>query len=255
MINSDITVINIPQLKDNYSYVIKTNNTNEVIIIDPAESKKILIYLKKNQLILTAILLTHHHNDHTAGVKDILNHKKVPVYSPSIEIFGTTNIIQHNDKINLKFIEMNVISTPGHTLDHVVYYSQKNKILFSGDTLFRLGCGRIFEGTYQEMYDCLKRINTLDDNTMVYCGHEYTQNNLIFLKSLFPLHADLKTEQEKIDFQLSNTNTSIPFNLGLEKKINPFLATKSIYYESYKKNNNFTDFQMFSHLRKLKDNF
>ena len=76
MINSDITVINIPQLKDNYSYVIKTNNTNEVIIIDPAESKKILIYLKKNQLILTAILLTHHHNDHTAGVKDILNHKK-----------------------------------------------------------------------------------------------------------------------------------------------------------------------------------
>ena len=200
-------------------------------------------------------MLTHHHNDHTAGVKDILDHNKIPVYSPSMEIFGTTNIIYHNDIINLKFIKMSVIATPGHTLDHVVYYNQKNKILFSGDTLFRLGCGRVFEGTYQTMYNCLKKINKLDDNTMVYCGHEYTQNNLIFLKSLFPHHTDLKTEQEKINLQLSKTNTSIPFNLGQEKKINPFLATKSIYYERFKKSNNFTDFQMFSHLRELKDNF
>ena len=219
MTNPVVSVTNIPQLKDNYSYVIKTNNINEAIIVDPAESKKILNYLKKNQLILTAILLTHHHNDHTAGVKDILNHKKVPVYSPSIEIFGTTNIIHHNDIINLKFIKMNVIATPGHTLDHVVYYNQKNKILFSGDTLFRLGCGRVFEGTYQTMYNCLKKINKLDDNTMVYCGHEYTQNNLIFLKSLFPNHTDLKTEQEKINAQLSKANASIPFNLGQEKKL------------------------------------
>ena len=137
-----VSVTNIPQLQDNYSYAIKTNNTNEVIIVDPAESKKIMKYIKKNQLILTAILLTHHHNDHTAGVKDILDHNKIPVYSPSMEIFGTTNIIYHNDIINLKFIKMSVIATPGHTLDHVVYYNQKNKILFSGDTLFRLGCGK-----------------------------------------------------------------------------------------------------------------
>ena len=255
MSESIVSIINIPQLKDNYSYLIKANNSNNAIIVDPAESNIILKYIEKNQLKLVAILLTHHHIDHTAGVKDILNYVTIPVYSPSAEIYGTTNVILHNDKINLEFITMKVITTPGHTLDHVVYYNKKNKILFSGDTLFRLGCGKIFEGSHRIMYESLKKIEELDNDTFVYCGHEYTLNNLKFLMSLFPNYADLKIEKEKINLQLSKNGTSIPFNLGHEKNINPFLSTKSSFYKHFKKKNNFTNLELFSHLRELKDNF
>ena len=255
MNSSSIEVNIISQLKDNYAYIIYDNETKEAIVIDPAESESILQILKKQNFTLKSILLTHHHNDHTGGVQNLLKYFDVPVYSPSKSIKGTTNLVKNLDHINLKFISIEVMATPGHTLDHVIYYDKKNKLLFSGDTLFRLGCGRIFEGTYEAMYNCLKKIENLDDNFMVYCGHEYTINNLRFLKSLFPENEDLKTEEEKILLQLKKTNFSIPFNLGNEKRVNPFLSTKSIFYENFKKNNNFNEFQIFSFLRKQKDNF
>ncbi len=250
-----ITVKIIPQLNDNYSYLIIENQSSAVIVIDPAESEPILKVIKKDKLILKSILLTHHHTDHTAGVEKILTYLKVPVYSPSIKISGTTNPINDEENIDLEFINMQIIKTPGHTFDHIVYYNKKNNILFSGDTLFRLGCGRVFEGSYEEMYDSLKKIEVLDDETMVYCGHEYTNNNISFLKSIFPNNHDLLIEEEKISQQIKKTNFSIPFNLGKEKKINPFLSTKSLFYAEFKQKNDFNDFDMFSYVRKQKDIF
>ena len=255
MIESKVSVILIPQLKDNYSYLIKDNFSNKSIIIDPAEAGPILEYINKNDLNLKSILITHHHDDHTAGVDDILKSQNVLVYSPSYKIFGTTNLVKHNSIIDLDFIKIEVLETPGHTLDHVVYYNKKNKILFSGDTLFRLGCGRIFEGSIEMMYQSLKKIERIDNNTLVYCGHEYTLNNLSFLESIFPNHEELSKIKEKIIHQLHRSNSSIPFNLGEEKQLNPFLSTKSAFYETFKKNNNFNDFEMFSHIRKLKDDY
>ena len=250
-----ISISSIPQLKDNYSYVMMTKNNNQAVIVDPAESDSIIQYIEKNQLIITAILLTHHHDDHTAGVKDILDHTSVPTYSPDKKIYGTTTVVNQGDQIDLNFIKMDVIETPGHTLDHVVFYNQTHKVLFSGDTLFRLGCGRVFEGTYKQMFSSLKRIERLDNETMVYCGHEYTLNNLYFLQSIFTNHQGLNYLKDKINFQMSKTQASIPFNLGEEKDFNPFLSSESTYYLDFKKNKKFTDLTMFSHLRDLKNKF
>jgi len=248
-----ILIISVPQLKDNYSYLIIKNK--KVIIIDPAESTYIIEYIKKNELNLSAILLTHHHLDHTAGVKKILENFYAPVYSSNQNIAHTTKVVKNGDLINLHFIEMEVIKTPGHTLDHIVFYNKTNHILFSGDTLFRLGCGRIFEGTYEQMFQTLAKINSLDDRTMVYCGHEYTYANLDFLISIFSNNKYLISEQKKIDNQFAKTDQSIPFNLGDEKIINPFLSTKSEIYTIFKKENNFSDIEMFSYLRDLKNKF
>ena len=248
-----ISIINISQLQDNYSYAILNNK--EVIIIDPADSVSILRYISNNQLSLKAILLTHHHTDHTAGIEGILNKIKVPVYSPNKKIKYTTMIVKDQDTIDLNFIKIEVIGTPGHTMDHVVFYNQENNILFSGDTLFRLGCGRVFEGTYEQMFISLQKIYALDNKTIVYCGHEYTNANLNFLLSNFPQNENLLAEKKKIDQQLIKTGSSIPFNLGKEKQLNPFLAPDSDHFVELKIKNNSSAFKVFSHLRDLKNNF
>ena len=111
-------------------------------------------------------------------------------------------------------------------MDHLIFYIKKENILFSGDTLFRLGCGRVFEGTYKDMFESLKKINSLSDNTNVYCGHEYTNTNLNFLLSIFPQSKKLLKERDNINLQIQNTGSSIPFNLGKERKLNPFLTSK-----------------------------
>jgi len=250
-----ISVAHIPQLVDNYSYAIIKNK--DIVIVDPADSIPILKYINKNQLSLKAILLTHHHKDHTAGVEDILNKikSKIPVYSPNKEIKNTTIKVKDKDLINLNFIQVEVISTPGHTRDHVIFYCKDQNILFSGDTLFRLGCGRIFEGTNQEMFTSLQKIYKLKDSTIVYCGHEYTNSNLNFLMSIFPQNENLLTEKEKINLQLKETGFSIPFNLGIEKHLNPFLSPNSDYLKDFKDKNNLSNFELFSYLRDLKNNF
>ena len=255
MFNNNVTVIRIPQLKDNYSYIIKDNETNEVVIVDPANATTILDHLKKNNLKLIAILITHHHADHTMGINDLLSYFRVPVYSPNKKIAGTTKVVFDNDIIELNFIKIKVITAPGHTLDHVVYYNKINNILFSGDVLFRLGCGRIFEGSYEIMYQSLKKIEKLSDATVVYCGHEYTLNNINFLISLFPEYKALKIEKDKINNQILKDGSSIPFSLGMDKKINPFLSSQSIFYEKFRKRKKFTNFELFVYLRELKDKF
>ena len=121
----NITVNIIPQLKDNYSYII-ASEVNYAVIIDPAESDSIIKFLKKNNITLIGILITHHHTDHTSGIKDLLNFKNVDVYSPHSSIFGTTHIVFDKDIIDFEFINFLIIATPGHTLDHIVFYSKKN---------------------------------------------------------------------------------------------------------------------------------
>ncbi len=255
MNHNHISVKRISQLKDNYSYIIKDNKKKLAIIIDPAESTNLINFIDKNKIKLIGILLTHHHEDHTAGVNDLLKYSKVPVYSPSKKINGTTNVVHDSEIIKLSFLTFKVITTPGHTMDHVIYYNDENNFLFSGDTLFRLGCGRVFEGTFEIMHESLKKIKSLSNDTEVYCGHEYTKNNLNFLLSLFPNFKELQLEKKKIDKQIIESGASIPFNLGHEKNINPFLSSESLFYQDFKKKNKLKDFDMFSFLRGLKDKF
>ena len=246
-----ISVDQISQLKDNYCYsVIEKKN---IIIIDPAEPEIILKYIKKNKFKLKAIFLTHHHSDHTAGVEKIVNNISVPVYSPNKKIKYTSKILKDLDIIDLGFIKFEIFATPGHTMDHIVLYNKKNNILFSGDTLFRLGCGRVFEGTYSQMFSSMMKISSLDDKTNVYCGHEYTKNNLKFLLSIFPENQNLLKEKTMIYNQIEVTNNTMPFNLGKEKDLNPFLNPESDNFLSFRRKKDLSGFGLFTHLRDLKN--
>ena len=252
----NIIVNIIPQLKDNYSYIIESEVDYFAVIIDPAEVESHCNFLQNKNLKLDSIILTHHHHDHTSGVRSLL--KKYPsakVYSPNKLIDGTTNLILNNDLIKTPVNKFDVIATPGHTLDHIILYDKINALLFSGDTLFHLGCGRVFEGTFEQMYASLQKINNLPDKTLVYCGHEYTMNNLNFLESIFEEIKELKELRTIIEKKINMSSRTIPFFLGDEKRINPFLNQSSYIFDSFKKNSNLSNFEMFKFIREKKDNF
>ena len=254
MKNLEIKIIN--QLNDNYSYLIHNSKSSEATIIDPAESKGHINYLIKNNLSLNHVLITHHHEDHTAGIKGLISEfPNIKIFAPGKIKDYKINLIKEGTIINSSINNFEVYAAPGHTLDHVVLYDKKNKILFSGDTLFRLGCGRVFEGTYEEMHNSLKKINKLEDDVLVYCGHEYTKTNLEFLKSIFRNENEITNLENKINTEIQNSGRSIPFNLGIEKKVNPFLSQSCNLAKKLKEKHNFSDIELFSFLRDQKNKF
>ena len=173
--NNNINIFPIKAFQDNYIWVIQENDN--VIVIDPGDAEPVLKELKKKNINLVAILITHKHYDHTGGVEELINNH------PNVQIFGPENnefkfkyaIIKEDDVISIfgTKVKFKVIETPGHTLDHVVYVDKHH--LFCGDTLFACGCGKLFEGSYQEMFESLSKISTLAPKTKVYCAHEYTK--------------------------------------------------------------------------------
>ena len=184
--------------------------------------------------------------------------KKFPhaqIYSPSELSSLKINNISNNNKVTTPINEFEIFSAPGHTLDHVVLCDFKNKLLFVGDVLFRLGCGRVFEGTLDQMHDSLNKILNLSDDMKVYCGHEYTLNNLMFLEDIFRENIDLENVKKQILQDLETTNRTIPFVLGDEKKINPFLNPNCEMSFKFKKDNNLSNLELFRYLREKKDNF
>ncbi len=254
MANLKVEIIN--QLNDNYSYLIFNNETSSSIIIDPAEDKKIIYFLEKKKLKLEYIFITHHHADHTSGVLGLVKqYPQIQIYSPSGLSNISINKISNGNKIKTKLNEFQIFSAPGHTLDHIVLCDNKNKLLFVGDVLFRLGCGRVFEGTIEQMHNSLNKILNLSDDMKVFCGHEYTLNNLKFLESIFIKNSILENTKIQILEDLKLKNKSIPFVLGEEKKSNPFLNPDCKMASKFKKNNNYSNLQLFRYLREKKDNF
>ena len=227
-----INIKPINQLSDNYSYVIYDKENQQALIVDPSDEKPILEFINNNSLSLIAILITHHHSDHTSGIMGIKKKYNISIYSPNNNIEGTTNIIKDSDQINLGFINFDVISTPGHTIDHVSYYCEKEKLLFSGDTLFYYGCGRVFEGTIEQMLTSLKKIIKLPDETNVYCGHEYTYKNLEFLLDELVISPNKGAIKAKCRNLIKKNGSSMPFNLGHQKSWNPFLNCNSRSYKT-----------------------
>ena len=245
----------INQLKDNYSFVLY-NDTLKSCVIDPADSNPILNFALENNLTIEDIFITHHHKDHTSGVKGILNaFPEVNIHSPSAQIENTRFVLRDGDEVNSCLNTFRIIKTPGHTLDHIIYYDENNGVLFCGDTLFRLGCGRVFEGTLNEMFNSLKKINELSKNTIIYCGHEYTLNNLNFLEKTLKKESSYLTVRNKINDDLNNKGKSVPFLLEDEKQYNLFLNQNSKLGNIIKKELGFTDFELFAYLRKAKDSF
>ncbi len=252
---SSVRVKTINQLKDNYSYILH-NDYNYASVIDPSESLPIIEYVKKNNLKIKDIFITHHHKDHTDGVKSIIKYfPEVNIHSPSLHIENTRFVLRNDDEIQTDINSFKIISTPGHTLDHIVYLDTYNKILFSGDTLFSLGCGRVFEGTLNQMYSSLQKLNELEDDIMVYCGHEYTLNNLNFLEKCLNkknLYSDIR---KKIESNLKIRGNSVPFNLREEKSYNLFLNQESQIGVLVKQELKLQNLDLFKYLREKKDNF
>jgi len=255
-------MINIEPIKafdDNYIWLMTTNEGS--IVIDPGESKNLLKAIEKKNIKLDAILITHHHYDHTGGIEELLmKYPNLKVYGPNNNIDLIKSRLRDGELLNIIGIDFEVIEIPGHTLDHIAYYANINNspILFCGDTLFAGGCGRVFEGTFDQMYESLMKLKKLPKNTRIYCGHEYTINNLKFAKAVEPNNIDLiKRYDEALDLRKNNIPT-LPSTLSIELKTNPFLRAEKNNVQkiiSHKFKTGFSEKEIFRSLRQWKDNF
>jgi hydroxyacylglutathione hydrolase len=216
---------------DNYIWLL-TSGQNAAVV-DPGDARPVIEILEAQGLNLKAIFLTHHHADHTGGARELIDRYPAAVYGPhSSKIDCVSQTLNEGDTIDLNAYGLGrweVIETPGHTLDHIVYVSQTgdNPILFCGDTLFSAGCGKLFEGSAQQMQSSLEKIRALPDATLIYCAHEYTQDNLRFAVLAEPNNSAIHARISDVDKLLRNHQPTIPSTLALEKATNPFLRWDS----------------------------
>ncbi len=210
-------IIGIPALADNYIWTLVNTDTRKVVLVDPGDAVPVLKFLVEQQLQLSGILLTHHHADHTGGVPKLLDYKSVPVFGPGLAN-GSEVIVP---ELNLT---LQVMAIPAHTLDHIAYYNKD--ILFCGDTLFTGGCGRIFEGTPQQMLAALDQLAALPLQTKVFCGHEYTVNNLRFALQVEPDNKKLQQRLETAILMRDQNQSTVPSTIAEELATNPFLRTR-----------------------------
>lgn len=250
-----MTLINIPILQDNYVWLLTDNQ--HTIIVDPGLASPVIDYLQKNNLSPTAVLLTHHHNDHTDGVKGLLErYPRLGIYGPEETLVkGANKIVKEGDTLRFGNLNFDVVSTPGHTLNHVSYYCRP--YLFSGDTLFSAGCGRIFEGTHEQMYYSLVKLAELPDDTQVCCAHEYTLSNLSFANALLPDDPIIKQSLDKVRRLRQNNQSTLPSLLSNERKINLFLrcSESSLKQQLLGNCNAINDIDLFRFLRNKKDHY
>ena len=231
-------------LQDNYSYLLIDDTKSIGCVVDPGEAAPIIKYVEINNIELKYILNTHHHYDHVGGnleLKKRYNSKIVGFKEDKTRIPEIDILVEDNQKWKGENFEAKIYHIPGHTTGHIAFHFFQEKKIFTGDTLFSLGCGRIFEGTYEQMFNSLKKIKELPKDTQIYCGHEYTLQNSKFCESNDPDNLNLKSKIEKIKEKIKNGQPTIPSILSDEIECNIFLKAK--------------DIESFSKLRDLKDNF
>ena len=237
-----LDVIIVPVLKDNYSYILRAGD--DVAIIDPGEPAPLEIKLHELGLTPRLILNTHHHADHVAGNRQLKDKYGCRVIGPKADIKRVPDMdegVSEGDIITLGDETLKVIETPGHTSGHICFYAEPSGILFAGDTLFSMGCGRLFEGTPEQMWTSLQKISALPGNTKIYCGHEYTLANGQFCQAVEKDNQDIARRIADVKKLTDNGKPSLPTTLEQEKKTNVFLRTGKA--------------ASFAQLRALKDNF
>lgn len=219
---NDFEVVPLRAFRDNYIWTLR--NDRYAAVVDPGEAHPVLDYLQRERLELCAILATHHHPDHVGGIAELLAQRAVPVYGPRSEPISTlSHPVSEGDQVGIPQLGLrfSVLDIPGHTRAHIAYYGANS--LFCGDTLFACGCGRLFEGTAQQMVDSLAKLAALPDSTLVYCGHEYTLANIEFAREVEPKNEDLKARAASEAEKRSRDRPTLPSTIGREKQTNPFL--------------------------------
>ncbi len=244
-----IRVFVFQQLENNYSYIVEIRSS--AVIIDPAESEELLEALKDSDLELKAILVTHYHEDHIKGVKGIIKQFPVQVVGPSGDQGDfVDSVVSNQEELIIGPFSINVFETPGHTLNHLCYFLNDFNVLFSGDMLFPCGCGKIIEGSYQQMLDSIKVLKGLPKETFIFSGHEYSIENLDFALSIEPNNKDIK---DRIDSIQSKEQYPIPTTIGFELEINPFLRTDNTEFRKLLNLGTASELEMLIKLKELKE--
>ncbi|MFQ5470990.1 MAG: hydroxyacylglutathione hydrolase [Gammaproteobacteria bacterium] len=260
-------IIPIKAFRDNYIWLIrdletvsnKNQSSSPTIIIDPGDGLPVIRYLEENQCNPLAIFITHHHYDHIDGIKDLLDYKHIPVYGPATESipFMTHPLGDGDDIMISDSVTFRVLKVPGHTQGHIAYLASGT--LFCGDTLFACGCGRLFDGTAEQLYHSLNRFAALPSNTKVYCTHEYTLSNIKFALEIDPENPELQQRKLETEKLRKAGCPSLPTTIGLEKSTNPFMRcnvqTIKIAVERHFNAHYRTEMEIFTALRKWKDTY
>jgi len=251
-------IISVQCLSDNYAYIIIDNNSKTVGVVDPSEAFPIISFLNKKNLKLNYILNTHHHFDHVGGnmeLKKKYNAKVVGFEGDKHRIPGIDISLKNNEKWIFGGSKVNILHIPGHTLGHICFFFEKEKIAFTGDTLFSLGCGKIFEGDHKQMLNSLNRIKKLPKNTKIYCGHEYTYKNAEFCIKHDNNNASLMKKFEIVKKLRMKNLPTVPTVLEDELNSNIFLRCDQNDLKIKLNMENQEDFKVFKKVRDLKDSF
>ncbi|MCK4111165.1 hydroxyacylglutathione hydrolase [Acinetobacter radioresistens] len=236
--------IDVKNQLQNYIWILEDSSTKEAVVIDPTEAQLVQEFCQTHNLILSQIWLTYWHKDHIGGVPELITERNIPVYGPREELSHIPFIsrpLQHENHFKFNHLKVDILAVPGHTLGHIVYFIDELDILFCGDTLFAMGCGRVFEGTYAQMYHSLNRLAALPPRTQVYCTHEYTLSNAEFALTVEPDNLALHSRVEQVRKMRDAHQCTLPTTIALELETNPFLRAESE--------------EEFSRIRILKDNF
>lgn len=223
-----MNVVVVPQLMDNYAYLVVDEATREAGVVDCSEADVVLAACAAEDARLVAILPTHHHQDHVEGNLELLQAlPHLRVYGVDDRVPGLTDRVKDGDRIRIGQTEGRVLFIPAHTTGHIAYYFERDGALFTGDTLFAAGCGRLFEGDAATMKHSLSRLRALPDDTKVYFGHEYTEKNLRFALALEPGNVEIQRKQVWARAQHEKGAFSTPTTIGSEKRTNPFFRWES----------------------------
>lgn len=239
----------IPILNDNYVPLI--DNNGAAIVIDPGLCSPILEEIKKKELQLKAILLTHHHWDHIDGTEELAARTGAQVYGASDKRFHASKVVKQGDRLSLCGLSIDVLETPGHTRSHLSYYIAEEDALFTGDTLFSCGCGRLFEGSAKEMYHSFEKLLAYPDTTKIYCAHEYTLDNIAFAHTVEPTNNKLLLYRKEIQIN----GGSIPTTIARERACNPFCRVEDPLIRERLSMENAESWEVFGKLRSMKDHF
>ena len=255
---STLEIHQIPTRSDNYVYLLRESSSKNAAVVDPSDSAPVLDTIEMFGWNLTHILATHHHDDHVGGIPEIKKATNCTVVGPKADRDRIPMIdveLADDDTFMLYEAEAKVWDVPGHTAGHIAYWFAESRALFCGDTLFALGCGRVFEGTLPQMYDSISKFKKVPDDTWVYCAHEYTMGNAKFALSLDPDNKDLRAYAKQITARREAGVSTVPSLMGVERRTNPFLRADDPQMAAVIGMEGKPPVEVFAEIRTRKDNF